>query len=754
MNTKSKFLAACALIIPVAMPVTAMAQDVPSEAVVDDSEIIVTASKREERLQDAPSAITALSSATIDKLGIANFRDYASLVPGLSQRDSGIPGAGTVILRGLNSGPQQTTNTAAFYIDDTPFSASGYLSVAALMTPEPELAEVERIEVLKGPQGTLYGAGSLGGLIRIVTKKPDPSRFYGSVRGEVSTVDGGEEGFLVRGTVNVPIVSDVLAVSATGYYRRLPGFVDNLTTGTRNVNRNNISGGRIALFAEPAPGLKINLSGQIQDIDGTGSSGVELLPGTFQPAFGHDRRYAYTSFLDLPQKIKYRLVSGSIEYDTGIGTITGAASYAKYDVAMQFDYTSVYIPAARGVLAPLSEALFGVPIDTLLPADSNARGLINPAAEKYSGELRFTSKRLGPVEFIAGLFYTHEDSAYVTNIYPYTAAGAPFAAPFDYLIKTTTLSEYEEIAGFGNLTFYIADNFDVTGGIRYAHAKQLATTGADNAITYFLPRAASAFPLKENATTYLATVRWRPTDNISLFARAASGYRPGGPQTNSNPPAGAQRVINSDTVWNYEAGIKGTALDGTFSYDLSVYHIDWKDIQLNALYTGFVLGGNGGSAAVDGFELQMQMRPSPLLTVGANVGHTDARLKTIVPEVALVLGAQPGDQLPLSPKWTVALTADHVIPFSESVRGNVGATLRFQSEAAATYPALDPGPTRMLPELTTLDLRASASFDDRFTLQLRVDNAFNKFGFTNIDGSGSGVVIRPRTISLSLGANF
>lgn len=726
------------------------AQEAGSSA--DYGEIVVTASKRAERLQDVPAAITAVGGEKLETLGVQNFRDYASLVPGLAQRDTGQPGVGTIILRGLNSGPQQTTNTAGYYIDDTPFSASGYLGVSALMTPEPELAEIERIEVLKGPQGTLYGAGSLGGLIRVVTRKPDLTEFRGSMRGEISHVKGGELGFLLRGTVNIPVVQDLAAISATGYYRRMSGFVDNVGTGTKDVNRSNLAGGRIALLVEPAPNFRINLSGQYQDIENNGYSSVDLLPGTFTPRYGG---YTYNDFLDFGGEVKYRLVNATAEYEMDAGTITASGSYAKYDVDYAGDVTTTYIPIARGVLGPVSDAVFGVPVDTLLPASSRAGSFFNPAADKYSAELRFASKRLGPIEFLAGAFYTKEDSTYLANITPYTAAGVPFASPFNYLIKTTTTSKYEEIAGFGNLTFYLTDNFDVTGGIRYAHNTQTSGTGGPGALTYFLPRAALTFDFSDNATTYLGTVRWRPMRNLSFYARAASGYRPGGPQTNSAPPPGAQSFIRSDTVWNYEAGVKASALDGAFTIDASVFHIDWKDIQLNTLSNGFILGGNAASADVDGLELQMQARPNDLLTIGANLGHTRAVLTAITPEAAAVARAAAGDRLPLTPPWTASLVADQKIPLSSSVTGNVGATLRFQSAMFATYPGLDPNPTQKLPELTTVDLRASAAFDDRFTVQLRVDNLFDKFGFTNIDGaSGSATVIRPRTISLGVSANF
>lgn len=760
MTTKGKILAACAIIMPAALPVSAVAQEAAGETVADSGEIIVTASKREERLQDVPGAIDAIGGETIDNLGVRSFRDYASLVPGLSQRDSGQPGVGTIILRGLNSGPQQTTNTAAFYIDDAPFSLSGYLSQSALTTPSPELAEIERIEVLKGPQGTLYGAGSLGGLIRIITKKPDPNRFYGNVRGEVSHVESGEEGFLIRGSVNIPIVEDVAAVSATGFYRREPGFVDNVGTGTRDVNRSNLAGGRLALMFRPTPELTINLSGLYQDIENFGAASLATRPGTFIPRFGG---YSYSAFRDFGGEVKYRVATGSIDYETSAGTLTAVASYAKYNVNYSSDASVQYIAAGRtflnGIVAgsgglTRSQFFFNQPTDVILPANTLAEGYFSPNAEKVSAEVRFTSKRLGPIEFMAGAFYTDEDSVYYANIIPFTAANVPFAAPFNQLIRTTTTSKYKEIAGFGNLTFYLTDKLDVTGGIRYAENDQLSGTGGPGALTYFTPRAPLTFPIKESATTYLATVRWRPTSDLSFYARAASGYRPGGPQTNPTPPAGAQTIIRSDTVWNYEAGVKGRALDGALSFDVSVYHIDWNDIQLNTLANGIVLGGNAAAATVDGFELELMMRPSELLSVGINAGHTDAKIKDISAGAAAVSGARAGDKLPLTPAWTVALIADHQLPLSSDALGNIGFTLRHQSEAPATYPVLDPTPTQTLPEITTLDLRASVTFAERYTVQARVDNALNKFSFTNIDPAGNAVALRPRTFTLGVSVDF
>lgn len=758
MHSKLRFMTAGAA-IALMVPQFAMAQDAPSAGpAYDGNEIIVTASKREEKLQDVPAAITAVTGEKIENLGIRDFRDYATLVPGLSQRDAGAPGQGTIILRGLNSGPQQITNTTAVYIDETPFSASGFISAGGLLTPSPELAEVERIEVLKGPQGTLYGASNLGGLVRIITKKPDLNTFSGLAAGEVSWVGHGEMGFMARGSVNVPVINDVLALSATGYYRRLGGFTDNVRTGTEDVNRSNLYGGRLALRFAPTPDLTIDLSGTYQDIDNFGYATQALAPGSFAPRYS---KYGYSSFDDFGGEIKYRIVNANVEYRLGFGTLTAAGSYANYKTYYDVDGTNPYIAAGRGFLAApagtglpsRSEVLFGVPVDTLLPADTNARFMASPNMDKWTGEVRFASDRMGPVEFLLGAFYTNEDNIYYTNLYVQTAAGVPFAAPYDVLLRATTTSKYEEIAGFGNVTLYITDQLDVTGGLRYAHNKQVAGTGGPGGLTYYVPRTPLLFDFTDDSLSYLATLRWRPTPTFSTYLRAASGYRPGGPQTNPTPPADAQTIIRPDTVWNYEAGVKGSVLDGALSFDASVFHIDWKDIQLNSLVNGIVLQGNAASATVEGFELQFTARPNHLLSISTSVGYTDAKVKEIDLSAANATGARAGDRLPLTPEWTVSIIADHAIPVGDTVMGNVGATLRFQSEAPSTFPALNPTRQQTLPEITTLDLRASATFDKRFTVNFRIDNVTDKLGFTNV-GTDGGILIRPRTVSLGVSTRF
>lgn len=714
---------------------------------VSPNTIIVTASKREQLLQDVPGAVTALSEEAVERLGLEDFQDYASIVPGLSQRDPGVPGQGTIILRGLNSSAQQTTNTTAFYLGDVPVSASGFLSVTALLTPNPDLVDAERIEVLKGPQGTIWGATSLGGLVRVVPNAPDTSEIGGFAQAEYETIDGGGDGYSLRGGVNVPIVDGVLAFRASGGYRKVGGFIDNIATGTDNFNTAEIYGGRAALRFTPTQDLTIDASAFIQSTDSVGSSNRANLKGTLTPAFG---QYENSVVADLPSSIDYQLYALSVDYDFGPVSWQTTASYGDLDTNLQGE-----LPEYIAFVASL------VPAGTASLLDAS------PSTEKWTVESRLVSDRIGSFEFVAGAFYTSEKSAYRTVISlvdPGTLE--PLAGPFGTLFRANTLSDYEEIAGFGNLTFYITDNFDITGGLRVAWTDDLSSTGAPvdgiPASAFFAPRPQQDFSDSSTATTYLGTLRWRPTDNLSLFARAASGFRPGGPQTNSAPPPGAQTSIDPDTVWNYEVGMKGTFLDGKLSAEASVYRIDWSDIQLPSLFGGTVLQLNGGEARVEGFELAFTAQPGPNTTISAQVGHTNARLLDVPASVTANIGAVAGDQLPLTPKWTVALIADQVVPLSDDIEATFGVTFRFRSEMPSGYPGDPLNVNVELPPMEVLDLRAGLEFE-AFTVTARVENVLDEIAFngaqTNALFPGQPTVtltplIRPRTFSIGISTRF
>jgi outer membrane receptor protein involved in Fe transport len=726
------------------VPGTAIAQDLPTDTpeVVGSGEIVVTASKRGEKLRDVPSAITVLGGEQLDNLGVQSVRDYATLTPGLVVQDTGSPGYGKVFIRGLTTGTRQQSATTVYYLDDVPFTASSANGGGAFIAPEPELADVDRIEVLKGPQGTLYGASSLGGVIRLISKRPDASRFSGTARAELTAIDGGGTGYLLNATLNVPLIADQLAIRATGFFRRSPGYIENLGTGRENANEGIAKGARLAIGWTPSDRLTIDAVGLIQDTETKGSAHEHVARGTFTPLYGARK---HNDLFDAPTLARYRLASVTGKYDAGPGQLIATAAYLESDLTVVFDQTSTYGPLLPffGSYPPGT----GVTATTLIPQ------------RKTTAEVRFVSNRLGPVEFIVGAFYTRELADIPTDFVARSAAtGAPVPGAGAFILRAPVDDAYEELSAFGNLTFYLADNLDVTGGVRYAHYEEqftLAPSGVYYDVLLGGPPPASTFDGSNNHMSYLATLRWRPTGSLSMFLRAANSFRPGGPQPASILPPGAQVQINPDTVWNYEAGIKADLFDRKLSIQASVYHIDWKDIQLYTFFQNQQLLANAGRARVQGFELQVDARPVDGLSISANVGYTDARITRIDPGVTALIGAAVDDPIPQTPRWTGSASADYLFPVGGSVEAQLGATARLQSSNYTSFPSSITAPNVRLPGINTVDLRAGVRFE-RYQVQLRAANIFNDKGITSYTSGSPALayLARPRNFTLALSMNF
>jgi len=735
-------VAGCAV---VCLPTPVSAQSVNNAATASQNtltEVIVTATKRDEKAQDVPAAISTLGSPEIQKLGIQSFRDYEDLVPGLSQRDEGAPGIGTVILRGLNTGAEQSSNTAAFYLDEVPFSASGYSAFGDQITPDPDLLDVDRIEVLKGPQGTLYGAGSLGGLVRIISKKPNLSDFSGTVSTDGVWLDGGTTGSSVRAAVNVPLITNELAVRVSAVYRHLPGYVDNIGTGHEDVNDGTIKGARIAVLARPADNLSIEFVGLVQNISVNGFDYQYNITDTAKPLYGERK---FSDFFDPTSSSSYRLASTTINYDLNAGSLIATASYARFNGFRDNDNTVQQGPV------------------TGLPADEGVATSTGPDIKKFSSEIRFVSKRIGPVEYLAGFFYTDEHNGIPFAIRTFHRETlVPLPAPLNLLFGIDRHSNYVEHAGFGDLTYYLTERLDVSGGVRYSQNHEHTS---DYFTGFFVgPPSTALFDFSGRDTTYLATLRWRPSDTLSTYLRAASGYRPGGPQLNSVVPPGAQTTIKPDTDWNYEAGVKGSFYDGALRADVDVYHIDWKNVQLNSTCCGgFIFTGNAGAATVDGLELELQAKPTKSIILGFTAAYTKARITKIDPSTSATIGADAGNSLPLTPKYTAALTADYTLPLSNGLQVSVGSTVRYRGAMDSSYPGDMINPDVIVPKYSPVDVRTSLKYA-RYTLQFRVDNVANKIGYSTIETAKAfpnqpnaetiATVLPPRSYILSLTVDF
>ena len=528
----------------------------------------------------------------------------------------------------------------------------------------------------------------------------------------------------------------------SAFYRHIPGYSDNIGTGTNNVNDGTIKGARLDVLAQPLEQLSIELDGFTQDSQVNGFDYQYDVIDTATPLYGVRK---FNDFFNPSAEATYHLASLRIDYDTPIGSLIATEGYGTFTAFRRNDWTAQTGPIPG------------------FPANGGVEQITGPGIDKLSTEIRFMSKRLGSVEYLAGVFYTDEH-----NRIPFLIGGldrqtqAPLPAPNYLLLGINQPSQYRENAGYGDVTYYFTDNVDFTGGVRYGRNTEHTVDYSYGA--FIGPPTTAIFDFSGSATTYLATLRWRPSSTLSTYLRAASGYRPGGPQLNTEVPPGAQKTILPDTVWNYEAGVKGSFVDGRIDTSLAVYHIDWKKVQLQSTCCGgFIFEGNAGAAAVDGVEIEMQARPIKSLRVGFSSAYTNARITQINAATSETIGAAAGNALPLTPKYTGALTVDYDVGSIGPFDGLVGATLRYQGTMHSSYPGNQINPDVIVPSYVPIDLRAELK-KGKYAVQFRIENLTNCDGYTTIETAKAfpnqpnaetiATVIRPRTYGLMLTVDF
>jgi outer membrane receptor protein involved in Fe transport len=712
---------------------TAHAQDTSPRGDEDSAsaEIIVTAQKREERLIDTPQSVTALGSDQLARLAATQFTDFANTVPGLQFTTQGA-GTSQISLRGVTTGAD-VAPTVGIYVDDVPYGSSSAFANGVRRALDVGLFDIDRIEVLRGPQGTLYGASSMGGVLKYVMRTPSLTEFGGTARLGVSDTRYGGTSYDGSATINAPISTDKAAVRASGYYSRDGGFNDNVVTGQDDVGRGKVYGGRLELYANPVENLTVRLTGFGQDIrrNGTGYASYTLAGA---PVAGElDQAHPLAE----PFRNDFRLVSGTLDYDFGGASLTSITSYQTNKSYQTTDGSAVY--------APLLNILFGVPA-TAAAIDELAQ------TKKFTQEVRLTSQGGKPIEWLLGGFYTREKSQLNQFGRVFGAGLAPLPVN---IVDANLRSTYREYAAFGNVTWHLTDKFDVTGGLRYARNNQSFEQNATGLLVGSGPRRTS----KEGVTTYLANARYRFSEHATAYVRFATGYRPGGPNFLVIDPATGQRgapdSYASDSLDSYEVGFKAETPDRTFGIDLSAFYIDWKDIQLLTQVAGVTTYLNAGDAHIKGGELTLTARPSQrwLFTGALAYNHAETA------DANVGLGARKGERLPNTPRWTFAVNADYEVK-DNALRPRIGATLRHVSDREVSFDANPSLPQYHLPDYTSVDLRAGISAGP-VDLQLYVRNVFDERGqlsaqtvLSGFGGPAQVTMLQPRTVGLKLSTGF
>lgn len=698
------------------------------------SEVIVTAQKREQRLIDVPQSVSVVSADALQQTHAERFDDFFTRVPSASVAETQA-GETRLILRGINTGGVGAT--VATYIDETPYGSATSLADGAIFTPDLDPSDIDRVEVLRGPQGTLYGANSLGGLVKYVTVLPSTDAFHGSFEGSFENVDHGSSGGSVRGAVNVPVASS-LAVRASGFYRQDPGFIDDPRHG-KDVNDGQTYGGRVSALFKPGDRFTLRGTVTLQNIASNGTNERDVDPVTLQPVQG---RYVQERVVDQPNNVHYRIYNATATYDFGHAELLSSTSWGNLDQRSVGDLS--------GALGGALTQIFGspTPLGTTEPQYVRQR--------RFTEEVRLASAGGGKrfFDWTIGGFYTRERNNIHQELNGVDLATGELSSGLGDVAIVDAPSFYREYAGFANATLHLSSRFDLGFGGRYSHNSQSSEQGATGPLAALVPSATGSS--KDHVFTYSVAPSFKPNDDTTIYARVARGYRPGGPNLlPANAPADVPNQFGADTTTNYEVGVKSELLDRKLSLELTAFYIDWRNIQLFTVINDVGVNINGGKARSKGIEFSVSARPVEGLSLSANGAYVDAYLTDDAPAA---VGGLRGDDLPYTAKFSGTLSADYERPLSERVNATAGVSWRFTGHRQSAFDTAYG--QRRLSAYDQVDAHAGVTFD-RFRIDAFVRNVTDSRGVLNVGAAGSALagsiaeaITRPRSYGLTLGVKF
>jgi iron complex outermembrane receptor protein len=751
-KTRIALLATAVSIVGIA---PAMAQDLGGE-------IVVTALKRDTRLQDTPLAISAVTGASLEKAGTTSFTELTQNTPSLRIVDNG-PGNRRVILRGIVGAGEPTVG---MYYDESPVAGSvGTTSDAAGSTPDFRIFDVERAEVLRGPQGTLYGSGSMGGTVRIIYEKPKADRVEGAMAMGVSAVEGGAPGASVDGMINLPLVNDVLALRVVGGFQQFAGFVDNSYYGTKNINDGYSYSGRALLRFTPTDRLTLDLGAYLTKVS-TDSSRWILETG---------EKYTTNGRAESGNYDKNRIYSGTLRYDFDTVSLTAVSTYfdrdriVMNDVSDNFNGRAQASLCGRYLLGNAASTCSDDQLDAYL-TETNAiltSSLYQPqSVRSWTNEVRLSSTSDGPFGWTVGGFLEDRKSTVRSTLLagdPATGDMLPFVSDNIYYDRTV-FDRQKQKALFAELSYTFFDKLTATGGVRWFDYDKTVGGIVDKGQMHYSSVAAPFVEssTKEDGFVYKANLSYEFSRDLMIYAQAAQGFRPGG-VNQAIGLAAALAAYSSDSLWNYEIGVKSQPIRGVY-LNVTGYQIDWDNMQVSGRTTGdsgvFGLISNVGAARVRGMELELTATPYRGFNLNVNAGYTDAKLSEDQVSDVVVAAGRKGDRLTYVPKWNVSGSADYTWDFSETLEGTVRLDGAYVGSSYSTLAASDQY-RRKVDSYALFNARVGVQAPDGdWSAQLFVNNLFNATAITTKSASGnqSGLTLTysapPRTYGLNFTKRF
>jgi iron complex outermembrane receptor protein len=665
-------------------------------------EIIVTGSRDErqrsaiEYMQNVPASVSVVSGASLEEQKLEQLADYAPYIPGMGTVISGVPGATYVIIRGIE--PLTDAPPVTYYLDDTPIGVSGSWAYTSTLGLDLPTYDLERFEVLRGPQGTLDGAGSQIGVIKYVFKQPNVSDFEARVGIDGSTIHGASKmGGSVQAMLNAPLAEGLLGVRVSAYDSYTPGYIENLYSGAKGINVLRQHGGRIAALWLPTESVSVTIKALLHRIDADSNAdvvtpGATTVPDTgaawFSEAVGSYRDLATRTAFLIPYGKSLNLYSATLHWKPGSAEFVSATAWSSNQFFYDQDTSPVnggYYPQLSGGAVPPGLALTRRDIDF----------------EKFSEELRIVSPRGKRIEWMLGGFYTREGVTDRQYTDAFDKGYHPIAAFAPSLSFSTQPSTFKERAVFGDLTWRVTDHMELAGGTRYSHNDQRFNSAGGG---WNIPTSYDSGRSSEGAATWMVTAKYRFTPDVMLYARVATSFQPGLP--NGSTP-GIPLTLKGETLTNYESGLKAEFLERKGLVDLSVFYIDWKDIQIGVSNGTAGYLANGGHAISQGLELTSSYSPLPGLVLGYTAAYTQCEYVSVIPAANYVL---TGYQLSNVPKWSMSSTVDYAWALTHLWRAHAGGGFRWIGQEWSGPGAVENHsgyPAVILPAYSVLDLHVS-----------------------------------------------
>jgi iron complex outermembrane receptor protein len=722
----------------------AYAQDAtPSAAKADSSvmigEIIVTATRRNERIHDVPGAVSAVSGEMLQGLKANSLADFAAFTPGVSFQATS-PSTNKVVIRGVTTG-NQLNSAIGLYVDDVAIGSSTPFGSGA-QAINIGLFDLQRVEVLSGPQGTLFGANALGGTLRYITETPALNELSGQVEAEGASVAHGETGGALRASLNAPL-GDKVALRAAVIAQNDSGFVDDPSHGRKNLGDARTLHGRASLLFEVSPDVDVQLNGFALRTKSNGFAVSMRDPITHAPTGGdYDQSFASPQ----PSDADLYLGSGVIKWNLNWADLTSITAYQKTTNGSTSDLSTAYSAILGSILGPAGVNPYVLLVET--------------SSKRFTQEVRLASPSNRGFEWVAGAFYSNEETTQSDVIWNNAdPKGQLLGLPIGRFDLPSTAKDF---AVFANATVRITPTVDVTLGARQTWNDQVfSSSGLGFVVNPPAPTTAvvGRGTSKESVQTYLFNLRYRPTDATMIYGRIASGYRPGGPNLQTGGAGSGNQSFASDKLWNYEIGLKQT-LAGRGFINLSAYHIDWTNIQQVRNIGGINQLVNAGDARVNGAEASFSYRLLPRFNLLATGAYTDAKLTT----QAAILGLNyEGARLPLSPKFSAALAANYSFDLTDGWEGAANLAVRHVGGRNSGYPGSTVSLNYELDDYNVVDATMSLTSAAGWQVSPYVKNLFDVRGevsattATNQFVPGAPVPVtlsQPRTIGVAIGKRF